>query len=304
MSDLLALIERVGGHEPQPFTVPIPEAERITVMSLQDGIPYRFRVRDPVRGWWLAEVIRRRGWVRLSNPAQPADVMAYLEALPRFYVVALFRLEEQTWLCIPWSAADAAQRGWPNGEPRVLHLVRHSVRAFDALSARSLAGLMLYEDVATRLPGAATDATAMREGLPLGECQARPVVYYNALAIIVQRNEELRCQAEEAERDRRQQAVAAARQQRLVSIEEHIRWQLGFVGAQLVGWDEAGEGLSVRWEYDGYQHEATVSRALEGVSAGICMEGSEVQHNLSSLVLAIQEARRLHRFDLAESAWL
>jgi hypothetical protein len=300
MRDLLSVIDRMADHRPEPFVAPLPEAERITVLTIQDGIPYRFKVRDPVRGWWRLRPNVERGTARRVDEAQPGDVLTYLAELPRFLAIALFRLEPQTWLCMPWNASDAAQRGWPDGEPRVLHLVHDAIRAFDPVQARSLAGLMLYGGMAN-LYQAMYDAQALQADL---SCEPRHATYRQARRIVLQRNEQLRLQAAAEERQRRRLAVAQAAVERRQSIEEHIAWQLGFMGAQLVGWAEAGESLEVTWEYEGHEHTAEVRRDLVGLSAGICLAGTAGSHNLSSLVAAIQRARELHRYDLSEDAWV
>ena len=203
-------------------------------------------------------------------------------------MIILFRVAERTWLCIPYNAADAAQRGWANGEPRSLHLIRHAMGPFDVAVARDLAGMLLYEDINTSLHTSPI-SVEMRRCLARGDVEfpkASPD-FRNAYEILSRRRQEV---------SRQQQLEAIeARQQ---GDEGQVRFDLEFMGASLLALTETGEGYSVTWEFDGCTHTTRVGRDMKVQSAGICLDSTDKQHDLSSIVQVMERARELHRFDL------
>jgi len=278
-------IDRLSNHYPQPFTAPIPNAEQVEVFTLQDNVPYRFRLRDAEPGWWVVTP-ETKAKARLDEPAQPCDMLAYLTALPRFYVICCFRLAEGTWLVVPYNASDAAQRGWPDGEPRVMHLVCHAVKPFDVATARFLAGTLLYDGLDDRL-GLCAHGHLLRSELGTQAGAATLKVnggFQNAYNIILKRRQEL-------EAETRRQAVEHQRQ----TTEGELRWQLEFMGADLKAWSEVGNGYSVTWEHEGRSYTTTLQRDRRVASAGICLDRTDAQHNLSSIVRVMEEAERLRQ---------
>lgn len=298
----LSLIDKVPG----PFVCPIPAAGWTLAWVVEDNVTYQFPIHNVEPGWW--EVAPSSpSEARATKLASPWEYLAYLESLPRAYVVVLYRLEAYTWLCTPYNLADAAQRGWADGEPRVLHLVRHSVQPFDLVDARALGDLLLFHRVDDRLDTRQVTELC-RLSLPVSANPPHEATdgYAHAYQFVRQRVEaEQRRVAEEARRLAQEEAEAR-RQQQLATTEGRLRWYLEFMGADMVGWTESGEGYRVTWSYDGHQHTARVSRDLRLDSAGICLghRGQERRQNLSSVVAVIQEARRRKRFDLPQEAWL
>lgn len=281
---LVDVIDRVGDHIPEPFVAPIPDAEVVEVFTIQDGVPYRFKLQDTYPGWWIINP-QSKLEARLGEIPQPCDILAYLEQLPRFYAISCFRLSERTWLVVPYNAGDAAQRGWPSGEPKAMHLVRHNVKPFDVVVVRS-ANTLLYEDLDTRLDGSHWKDWAT---LQLEDKTGRllPRNYDNALAILWQRKKEL-------EEEARKRAIEEQRS----TTEGEFHWQLAFMGADLESWLESGEGYEVTWSHEGERYSMRLRRDKRIASAGICLDRTDSSHNLSSIVAVMEEARRLERFDL------
>lgn len=302
MNNLLDVIDRVSGHQAQPFIAPIPDEGRVQVHVSQDSIPYRFQVRGAEPGWWLLSPNGNRA--SISRPAKPHEYLPYLNCLPRFYVIACYALSRDTWLVVPFNASDAAQRGWPGGRPQPVHLVRESVRSLDVVCARSLAGLLLYDSVSAleifttqRCQRAFTD----RESISVNQD------WGNAIALIQERRrrleEQAAAQAAEARRKAQWEAVESRRQ----TMEDRIKFDLEFMGAELVEWGEVNGGVSVTWTFDGYTHTERLNRRGRLDVPGICLGHAETDYNwhtLSTLVDTIQEGRRKHRFDIPREAWL
>lgn len=272
---LLNIAEMIGDHQPRPFIAPIPEADHVMVFSLQDGIPYWFKVRDRRPGWWLLSPFTR-GWVEIERGAYPMEYMEYMMALPRFYVIALFQTGEYTWLCVPFNLSDAAQRGWGQGKPQKIHLTRgQSIQSFDVMISRQMDQVLLFDS--NYWSGKVLDdAARMRADYLIQAHQA-----------------ELERLARERERESIQQ-----------DTEGRIRHQLSLAGADLCSWSELPEGYSVTWEYAGAEYTMEVNKNLTIASAGICLSGTDSAHDLVTIVETMQQARRLHRFDLDERHYL
>jgi len=278
---LLTTLDRVGRFQPGPFTAPVWNPH-MKILSVQDGIPNWFYVDAPSPGWWNVTPNRKleRGWsTQTLSPAMPWQIYAFLESLPRFLVITLFRVRENVWMCIPFNASDAAQRYWPNSSPREIYLVNENISQLMCVSVRLFADTLLYEGVSARV--LASDGTG----------------YGIAQDIMERRQAELERRRREVEKLAREQELAN-------SLEARIDQHLDFMGASMVQWEERGEAVEVTWEYEGYTHTSRIDRDASVLSAGICLEGTDREHNLSTLVATIQEARELHRFDMPRESYV
>jgi hypothetical protein len=275
---LLDLALATAEVELEPFVAPIPDAHDVYVWTIQDEVPYRVRIWHPDPGWWWVEpTAQTRG--RIFEPAGAGEILEYLDELPRIYVIILFRVAERTWLCTPLNAADAAQRGWASGEPRVLHLAWGTIEPYDVVSARLLSQTVLFDSVADRL-----ESRLWTEHAQVGN--ATSADFARAMEIV---NAEI-------DRRRKEEREKALAEQR-TTLEGNIRWHLEFAGANLVGWKEQGEGVRVEWEYGGQRYDMRVSRNMRIESAGVCLSGGDRHFNLSSIVSVMEERNRRYEDD-------
>lgn len=295
---LLDAIDRVESHSAQPFVAPLLSGSRSSVFVVQNGVPINFDVAPPSNpGWWYCD-IKGKTFAKPEREAFPWELSEYFSPLPRFHVITTLQTDDQSWLVVPLNKADARQRGWPNAIPMTMHLTNANISPFDVVEAVSLGlGYMLFVNVwpgGNMLPlSIATRSKVFDEQTLSGV----PRPFLQAAHMVLQfMEDQLREQKLEAARDRAKLKEA--------STEDRIKWHLDFIGARLVDWRRSGSDLLVTSDYNGLVHTFTVSGEARGVSAGICLDGTSGRHNLSSLVLAIQRARELHRYDLDESAWL
>lgn len=278
-------LSRIAAHIPEPFIAPVPDARTVTVFTLQDGIPYRFRLSNPEPGWWLLNPTSETTAVAVRE-ATPPEFYAYLDALPRFLAIAVFRAHTKTWVAIPYNASDAAQRGWPDGSPRVMHLTRHAIGPFDVVYASTMGNTLIYNRPAFEDAG-----TSHRLLMLLADGRGGPGLtnlnWQNAWDIVKRREHEIR-------EEERQQAEAEQRK----TVGGELEYRLAFGGAELVNWLEEGEGYRVHWRHGEHGYSMLVRRDMHIASAGICLEGTDRQHTLSSIVSVMERARELRRFDL------
>ena len=113
---LTSIIKELMDHNPSDFVAPIPNAEQVEVFTVQDNVPYQLKVVRPMVGWFQLSPDRHDDdawkWATIGRRADVHERIDYLNQLPRFYVIMLYRLAAQTWLCIPFNRSDAEQRGW------------------------------------------------------------------------------------------------------------------------------------------------------------------------------------------------
>jgi hypothetical protein len=286
---LLDTIDFLATKKPEPFVAPVPFAHLVSVRTIQDGVTYSFSVQNPRPGWWT--LVPAGVLARIDTMAQPADVIDYLNELPRFYVIALFPTSETTWLVTPYSIADAEQRGWMQGRPREVHLVRMAVEPFDVLVTRNLAGTLIFDDIDTRL-GTHTITNELQEAINNEERFVAELNWRNAYQTVYQRTQQLLKEQKQAEQLKR------ITEQKM-DTEEAIRWQLEFMGAKLKDVQHSRNGYTVYWTApDGRSYDMQVGKNLHIEVAGFCLAGTDRVHNLSSIVHVMEEAVRQHRPDL------
>lgn len=117
-----------------------------------------------------------------------------------------------------------------------------------------------------------------------------------ALAQAYVLDETAREMAREAERRRREEAEERERAAELVrwqrSIEGRIALALSHSGAQLLDWRRSGRRrATVRYALGAQRFECVIdTESLQILDAGICLEGTDRELNLSSLPSAVREA--------------
>jgi len=278
----LDLIDEIGRIRVRPFLAPIPDAENVVVTTVQEGVQFNYRLaREP--GWWVLHC-DQVGVRRVEAPTSMFEMVQFLAALPRFLAIAVHRLRADTWLVAPWNSSDAAQRGWRDGEPKAMHLVRDGIRPFDVVVARRLGRTLLYDCLDEGL-GAAPAGEAVRESFGSDTEDVRALGVTPEMRRAHSILEDYGAAVRRAERER-------AENERQTSLEGRLRWHLAFVGAELLGWHEAGEGYEVRWRHGGQEYRTSLRRDFQVQSAGICLDGTDPRHNLSSIVAVMEEGRR------------
>ena len=278
---LLDTLNRVSNFQPEPFVTPVWNPH-MRILSVQDNIPIWCDVNVRIPGWWNVTPGSKLGLhytAATLSPAMPWQQYTFLEQLPqRFYAITLFRVRENTWLCVPYNAADAAQRYWLNSTPREVYLVNENISQLMCVSVRLFSNVLLYESPA-RLTAESSPSLQL----------AQDIV----------RDREVRLEQRQRELERLEREAVARN-----SLEGRVQHHLDFMGASVVQLEEEGEGVRVTWEYKGYQHTSRIMRDMSGLSAGICLSGTDREHNLSTLVATIQEARELHRFDMPRESYV
>jgi len=282
MTSLLETALRIADYKPQPFVAPIPIDGLVTVSLMQNGVPLDYAVRGEAPGWWEFKPNQKK--LIRTRSAYANEISTYLQALPRFYTIACIPSGEDAWLCVPYSAADAEQRGWSRGEPKIVYLIDEHIEPFDVLVTRSMAGVLIYDSLDHRL-GTFTISELCKT---LQDEKPKQHDWLNAYNII----QEWQAKAE-------QEAILAKVQNEMASVENRMKFLLEFMGARLITNEKRGNGYQVTWQApDGRTYKMGVREDGHISVAGFCLSGTDSQHNLSSIVQIMEEAHRLNRFDV------
>lgn len=259
--NLADTIERLAGHKPREFFAPVPTQDTTRVFSLQDGIPYWFSVNVREPGWYLLSPDRNR--VEIIRELLPYERMKYLGELQRFYAITLFPIDEDNnvWLVSPFNISDAEQRGWKNGEPRPMYLVEDELQPLTTIDARMMGNTLLYNEI--------------------GYVEGGGKDLQHAEQIVQQRIHQL-------EIEQRQKEIAEKRK----TEQGRIEAALEFMGASLVGYTPTVQGYQVTWEHGGEQYSMQIDRNLRIRSAGVCLDGTDDWHSLSSVVAVMEDRSR------------
>jgi hypothetical protein len=283
---LLDVLNTIKNIRLAPFIAPVVEADHVFVWTLQNKIPYRMRVSRPRPGWWVM-IPDSESICHIDEFAMGYQEVQYLSQLPQFNAIVLASLSEHTILGVPFNASDANQRGWHNGQPRLIHLPRYAAEPFDVIAVRDMGGVLLYDEINTRLGISALIEdirTSVFGDRKIPDTKGITPDFRNAAKLILDRLADL-------DEIKREQDILAQN----VSIEDKMRAQLRFMGADLNRWYEQGQNYRVTWTFDGQEYNMLVNKNMRVESAGICLDGEDTKFNLSAIVQVMQEARSLGR---------
>lgn len=275
-----------GGANPPPFVAPVTSSTQ-KVFTKVGGLPYKYtRLRGIPNGWNRFK-FNRSGILEIDakNPPQPLEVQNYLQLLkPRLCLIVLYRLDARTFLTYPYNVGDARQKGWGEA-PIVVNLVSDTLEAFDVIYARGEIDNMIYE-----VPSGIQIAN--REFL-LGLLGRAPSVTEERFVTV-----EIRTSfsiINSRIMDAQRQESEAARRKQTLTIEGRIKYNLEFLGAELMSWRESGEDIVIQWKDQGQNYTSRISNKMGTVSAGICLSGKDADFNVAAMVDVIREARKIRR---------
>jgi hypothetical protein len=275
---MLDIIDKIAEHKLHPFMAPIPDPRATTLFTLQDNIPYWLEVEDSRSGWWWLKP-EGKTRARYTHEAQPYEYLEYLDQLElRFHVIVLYEIGEN-YLVIPFNPSDATQRGWANSQPHLMYLCRGiRLNPYTVVTARDLSGVLIYDNISL---------------IPQLSTTPRSPQFNLAVELV---NENLRRVNELIKKERIAQELAVYSD--LPPGEARVRFDLAVSGASLDNLTELDSGFEVTWTYDGATFTMPVTQEGRIMSAGICLNNTDQEHSLSSIVSVMQISRQMKRFDL------
>jgi len=251
----LDLIDSLN-RKAEPFYAPVPEASKVYVKTRQNGVTYTLAVQNPRPGWFRLRHAAGMSASICGGLPSASHIYDYLAHFPSWTLRALFQSGEQRWAVMPYSKADAAQRGW-DGSIRYCHLVRHRLFPGDTFIASLVGGIFIYE-----IP---------KRGFldPPTEEQMAVIDGYHA--------------------EIRRQELEAQRKGSKVSLSPKEQVEVG--GGRFIS---LARGV-VKWSLGGKSYSMSVRPDGTIISAGVCLDGTDSWHNLVSIVGVMQEHQRLGR---------
>jgi hypothetical protein len=274
--NIQSLIDKFS-HPVPPFVAPVlPGTQRVYTRIA--SVPYTYHVSEKP-GWHKLKGDKRLA--RSVGEPEMWEINSYLELLkPSWRLNVLYRLGGQSWLCLPDNLSDASQKGW-NAGPVAVHLISDTVEPFDTIQAQGgLVGLVYRPGSASKIHGRGPEDMLLN--VTIGNGLSTEV--RQAVRMVKSRMESVRiAEAEKAKADQ------------LKTTEGRLRYQLSFMGAELVSWKESGYDLIVSWKDNGIEYQSRVTAQANGVSAGICLSGQDSKYNLAGFVSVMREARQLNR---------
>jgi len=238
------------------------------VVAVIDRHPYKFRLNASNTGWFVLRPINSRA-AEISREAHPHEIMEYLKALPRLQCISCRRLATESWLVYPFNVGDANQR-FSMEFPRPTHLVNENIEPFQAITCRVMGVHLLYD----RISSAWSSDASFQERLGK-EISSEDVKFPFP---------ELRTVYEIL--------LADVRERKKKTKEGRIEDAITYLGAELISFTERGEDYVVRWKDGGATRQATVSKELRLLSAGICLNDREREQTLTSTVAVLREYER------------
>ncbi len=267
--DTLKLLDDISVKKLEPFFAPVLDWKG-KILSIQHNLPY----------WWNIKIyfmhgdFRPVGWFQFRPDVQTGTVAIikidetlkifrrkqFLSQLKTMNVIALFPIDEITWLVSPYNLSDAHQRGWKYGKPRKMHLVNQNITSGKNVVAVEFGNELLYSSLGI-FPDAGT-----------------PRAREHANGIIQARIDEIHKEQQKLERA-----------EKLKTAEGQIGASLEFMGATLKSWSKNLTGYNVRWELNGKSYSMEIDTNMRIDSAGVCLAGTSGWHSLASIVAVMEE---------------
>lgn len=256
------LIDKIAQYKPRHFIAPVM-SKFAKLFIVQNSIPYWFEVAVEYPGWYFLLPLLSKRKAPIAKPvrqANPHEYIDYMGTLSSFTVITLFPISDTVWLVMPYNIADAEQRGWKSGTPRPMYLVLDNIASMDIVVSRLMPPKTLIFDHLSGL-------------LSVGKREMKI-----ARNIFDRRLDAVR-----------KQEAHAAREAQLETEEGRLRESLKFMGAELEDWTREINGYTVRWKIDGQVYRTQIDTRMRVVSAGVCLNGTDDWHSLSSVVEVMQE---------------
>ena len=80
------------------------------------------------------------------------------------------------------------------------------------------------------------------------------------------------------------------------TVEGRIKDAVGYLGAELLGFKEFGDGYEVEYRDNGRNYQVRVAGSLRLKSAGICLSGLENQQTLASCVAVMRRSGQRNQY--------
>lgn len=267
-------IKRIRALHPDPFVTPLiaPQTET-KIFTVQDSVPISFSMISPKEaGWYVVEARKINGKfappLHDPSPASKWEIDEFAKSLPSFVVVAVHKIEQSDQSHYqPWLCVP-----YNTGDAEQRGWKNSEPKVLHLVHGTNLLDIVIARNMA---------GTLLFDG-----------VVYHLLS------ESYAGKVPQTAKDLLNKYLSPHPE-----TQKRIREQADFMGAQVINVNE-GYDLEVTWEYNGATFTSRLKSSGRVVSAGICLDGSDHEHTMATIIATMEDARRLHRPDVNEEFYL
>jgi len=230
-----------------------------SVRVIVNNHPYRLYVEAPAAGWYVLRPTSSTR-ARVIREAEPFEIQECLRLSTSLRTIVMRRVTESRWLVFPFNLSDAQSKRFPAG-PLEVFLVDQNLEPFAVVNTRLWGGNLLYDNYISSPEG------VLSEGIEGGRESPGPTPGLNPEFRTV-----YSLLTDEIEKAKK------------ATVEGRIKSAVEYLGAELVGFKEFGDGYSVEFRDHGRTFRTKVSGSLRLISAGICLAGKDTEQTLASSV--------------------
>jgi len=270
--DTLNIIKKLRDEEKNLPEVIAPVLSREDMVKVFiNNHPYKLEVRSNEVGWFILKP-KSSTAADIVREAMPFEIHKCLELVPSIRLISMRRISESRWLTFPFNISDAALKGFKI-EPLEVFLIRQNLEPFSIITAR-LWGRTLLFDLYIKPPD-----SLFSENIEKGNIEPPKVP-----GSVPEMRSVYSMLTDEIEQARKK------------TVEGRIKSAVEYLGAELVGYKEFGEGYEIEYRDKNSTYQVRVSDTLRLRSAGICLSGLENQQTLASCVAIMRQSHSRHQY--------
>jgi len=268
--DLIEKLRKESQGLPEVIAPVLKRKTRVRVAI--NGHPYSFLVEVVVPGWYIFQPVSSTS-AEVVRIAEQFEIRECLNKVRSLRTISVRRLTSTSWLVFPFNLSDAKSRGFLP-EPQECYLVDRNLEPFMVLRARLWSSSLLFDASGITAPQQEyKDSLIKRLEQPSKVPGLNPEF---GMVYDIVSNE--------------------IKQERLRTIEGRIRDSVEYLGAELIGYSESGQGYIVEWRDGNNIYKSRVGVNFRLQSAGVCLNGREYEQTLTSTVAVMRGSRQRQYF--------
>lgn len=269
----LDFIKRLGDESRNlPDVIAPILTKKDTVKVFINNHPYKLSVEADSPGWHIIRPTTESSAVCIRN-ASPYEIKQCLESVQKLRLISMRRIDESKWLAFPFNVSDAQSKKFKI-QPLIVFLIDQNLEPFSVISARLWSNTLLFDSYVYPPNFKYTDSLDQGNTEP-PEISGITPEFKTVYSMLT----------DEIEKARKK------------TVEGRIESAVRYLGAELVGFREFGDGFEIDYRDHGNSYKVRVSDSLRLRSAGICLSGLENQQTLASCVAVMRQSRSRQYFD-------
>jgi hypothetical protein len=233
--------------------------------------PYKLNVKTDRVGWFILKSDSMTSATILREAAK-FEIQKCLESVTKLRLITMRRVSESRWLAFPFNSSDAISKGI-TPQPLEVFLIDQNLEPFSIISARLWGKTLLYDSYV--YPPDIHFSESLDKGIEeppkISGIIPEMKIVYSMLT----------------------DEIAQAKKR---TLEGRIQSAVEYLGAELVGFKEFGEGYEITYKDNTQTYKVRVSNSLRLKSAGICLSGLENYQTLSSCVAVMRQSHSRNQY--------